>query len=148
MYELTSHPNHTKPYQTKPYLQLSITTMLIHNATLLSCYFRKIATVSHFRLVLLKASLSMFNLLLIVSILVASVKMESVLHCINDKNCCDANCEAYGRKLWQIFAIFIPAVLCANDCLNGFEKCRKMAEKGLKPEPCESTKDGKPCTLL
>ena len=106
----------------------------------------RIITISHHNL--LKASLSMFNLLLIVSILVASVKMESVLHCINDKNCCDANCEAYGRKLWQIFAIFIPAVLCANDCLNGFEKCRKMAEKGLKPEPCESTKDGKPCTLL
>ena len=106
----------------------------------------RIITISHHNL--LKASLSMFNLLLIVSILVAPVKMESVLHCINDKNCCDANCEEYGRKLWQIFAIFIPAVLCANDCLNGFEKCRKMAEKGLKPEPCESTKDGKPCTLL
>ena len=106
----------------------------------------RIITISHHNV--LKASLSMFNFLLIVSILVASVKMESVIHCINDKNCCDANCEAYGRKLWQIFAIFIPAVLCANDCLNGFEKCRKMAEKGLKPEPCESTKDGKPCTLL
>ena len=106
----------------------------------------RIITISHHNL--LKASLSMFNFLLIVSILVAPVKMESVLHCINDKNCCDANCEEYGRKLWQIFAIFIPAVLCANDCLNGFEKCRKMAEKGLKPEPCESTKDGKPCTLL
>ena len=33
-------------------LQLSITAILIHNATLLSCHFRKIATVSHFRLVL------------------------------------------------------------------------------------------------
>ena len=54
-----SPPHHTK-YQTiptkpyhiaSPYLQLSITTISIHNATLLSCHFRKIATVSHFRLV-------------------------------------------------------------------------------------------------
>ena len=63
MYEITSHltPPHTKLYQqnhTKPYhisslyLQLSITAILIHNATLLSCHFWKIATVSHFRLVL------------------------------------------------------------------------------------------------
>ena len=47
MYELTSHltppipnytnktkPNHNNPYQTIPYLQLSITAILIHNATL------------------------------------------------------------------------------------------------------------------
>ena len=33
------------------YLQLSITAISFHNATLLSCHFRKIATVSHFRLV-------------------------------------------------------------------------------------------------
>ena len=56
-------PNHAKPYQTIPnntkpyhisslYLQLSITAILIHNATLLSFHFRKIGTVSHFRLVL------------------------------------------------------------------------------------------------
>ena len=54
--------NQTKPYQTilihtKPhhiaslYLQSSITAISIPNATLLSCHFRKIATVSHFRLV-------------------------------------------------------------------------------------------------
>ena len=54
--------NHTKPYQTKQnhtslYLQLSITAISIHNATLLSCHFRKIATVSHFRLVSLKVYL-------------------------------------------------------------------------------------------
>ena len=42
----------TKPYQISSlYLQLSITAISIHNATLLSCHFRKIATVSHFRLV-------------------------------------------------------------------------------------------------
>ena len=53
-------PLHTKLYQqnhTKPdhisslYLQLSVTVISIHNATLLSCHFWKIATVSHFRLV-------------------------------------------------------------------------------------------------
>ena len=75
MYELTSPPipnytNKTKPYQTRPYqtilihtkpyhksslyLQLSITAISIHNATQLSSHFRKIATVSHFRLVFLK----------------------------------------------------------------------------------------------
>ena len=47
----------TKLYQAIQYLQLSITAISIHNATLLSCHFRKIATVSHFRLVFLKASL-------------------------------------------------------------------------------------------
>ena len=49
-YELTSLQ--TKPYHISSlYLQLSITAILIHNATLLSCHFQKIATVSHFRLV-------------------------------------------------------------------------------------------------
>ena len=46
--------NHTKQYQTIPnhtISPVSIYAILIHNATLLSCYFRKIATVSHFRLV-------------------------------------------------------------------------------------------------
>ena len=68
----TNYTNKTKPKQTKPYqtilihtkpyhisslyLQLSITAISIHNATLLACHFRKIATVSHFRLVLFKAS--------------------------------------------------------------------------------------------
>ena len=41
-------PNHISSI----YLQLIITAISIHNATLLSCHFRKIATVSHFRLVL------------------------------------------------------------------------------------------------
>ena len=45
-------PNHTKPYHiTSLYLQSSITAISIHNATLLSCHFQKIVTVSHFRLV-------------------------------------------------------------------------------------------------
>ena len=43
--------NHNKPYKTIPYLHLSITAISIHNATLLPCHFQKIATVSHFRLV-------------------------------------------------------------------------------------------------
>ena len=47
-------PNHISSL----YLQLSITAILIHNATLLSCHFRKIATVSHFRLVLMESSLN------------------------------------------------------------------------------------------
>ena len=46
--------NHTKPYHISSlYLHLSITAISIHNATQLSCHFRKIATVSHFRLVLI-----------------------------------------------------------------------------------------------
>ena len=51
-YTNKTNPNHTKPYHISSlYLQLRITAISIHNATLLSCYFRKIATVSHFRLV-------------------------------------------------------------------------------------------------
>ena len=69
MYELTSHltthphtklyqQNHAKPYHISSlYLQLNITAISIHNATLLSCHFRKIATVSHFRLVFWMSSL-------------------------------------------------------------------------------------------
>ena len=71
MYELTSYTkpyqNHIKPYQTilnhtiskRLYLQLSITAISIHNATLLSCHFRKIATVSHFWLVYLSCTLTL-----------------------------------------------------------------------------------------
>ena len=58
---------HTIPYQSKPYqtilnctkpynisslyLHLRSTAISIHNATLLSCHFQRIATVSHFQLV-------------------------------------------------------------------------------------------------
>ena len=45
-----SHPYHISTLN----LQLSIIAISIHNAILLSCNFRKIATVSHFRLVLTK----------------------------------------------------------------------------------------------
>ena len=96
----------------------------------------RIITISHHNL--LKASLSMFNFLLIVSILVPPVKMEP-LHCRHDKNCCHTNCWKYTAKWWQVFALFIPAILCHNDCNNGLEKCKKMAENGLKPKPCELT---------
>ena len=47
---IPTKPNHTIPNLCL-YLQLSITAISIHNATLLSCHFQKIATVSHFRLV-------------------------------------------------------------------------------------------------
>ena len=77
MYELTSHltPPHTKlnqQFHTKPYyisslyLQLSITAILIHDATLLSCHFRKIATVSHFRLVYLLTTVAMLELSILI----------------------------------------------------------------------------------
>ena len=46
---IPTKPNHTIP-NLRLYLQVSITAISIHNATLLSCHFRKIATVSHFRL--------------------------------------------------------------------------------------------------
>ena len=51
-YTNKSIPNYTKPYHISSlYLQLSISAISIHNATLLSCHLRKIATVSHFQLV-------------------------------------------------------------------------------------------------
>ena len=72
--------NHTKPYHiSNLYLHLSITAISIHNATQLSCHFRKIATVSHFRLVWLLLNY-LFPILLkilpIVSILIA-ISMNS-----------------------------------------------------------------------
>ena len=59
-------PIHTNPCQTIPNLQslspLSNTAISIHNATLLSYHFQKIATVSHFRLVWIHSSLKLRNL--------------------------------------------------------------------------------------
>ena len=81
---------HTKPYYISSlYLQLSITAISIHNATLLSCHFRKIATVSHFRLVCndmkRKSNMQIYNysFFTLISNHLENLNDHSILNCNN-----------------------------------------------------------------